>query len=202
MRFQKIFKDTVFLSVLILSIYTSGCKSDFELNENLKGFSFKLIDQDGRQVDFPIEFEGKILVAGFIFTHCPDICPLTVNNMQLVQNAIAKNGGGDDVVFVAVTFDPERDSVALLKKFAGLREINEKNFRFLTGDKKVTDSVMTVMRIVAVPEDSTMIEGDLSYFFSHTDRISLIDQRGFLRKEYSGSKANIEEIVNDIGKLK
>jgi len=202
MKIQKTFKVTVCLSVLILSIYTSGCKSDFELNENLKGFSFKLIDQDGRQVDFPTEFEGKILVAGFIFTHCPDICPLTVNNMQLVQKAIAKNGGGDDVVFVAVTFDPERDSVALLKKFAGLREINEKNFRFLTGDKKVTDSVMTVMRIVAVPEDSTVIEGDLSYFFTHTDRISLIDQRGFLRKEYSGSKANIEEIVNDIGKLK
>lgn len=202
MKIQKTFKVTVCLSVLILSIYTSGCKSDFELNENLKGFSFKLIDQDGRQVDFPTEFGGKILVAGFIFTHCPDICPLTVNNMQLVQNAIAKNGGGDDVVFVAVTFDPERDSVALLKKFAGLREINEKNFRFLTGDKKVTDSVMTVMRIVAVPEDSTVIEGDLSYFFTHTDRISLIDQRGFLRKEYSGSKANIEEIVNDIGKLK
>ncbi len=202
MKIQKTFKVTVCLSVLILSIYTSGCKSDFELNENLKGFSFKLIDQDGRQVDFPTEFEGKILVAGFIFTHCPDICPLTVNNMQLVQNAIAKNGGGDDVVFVAVTFDPERDSVALLKKFAGLREINENNFRFLTGDKKVTDSVMTVMRIVAVPEDSTVIEGDLSYFFTHTDRISLIDQRGFLRKEYSGSKANIEEIVNDIGKLK
>ncbi len=202
MKIQKTFKVTVCLSVLILSIYTSGCKSDFELNENLKGFSFKLIDQDGRQVDFPTEFEGKILVAGFIFTHCPDICPLTVNNMQLVQKAIAKNGGGDDVVFVAVTFDPERDSVALLKKFAGLREINENNFRFLTGDKKVTDSVMTVMRIVAVPEDSTVIEGDLSYFFTHTDRISLIDQRGFLRKEYSGSKANIEEIVNDIGKLK
>lgn len=202
MKIQKTFKVTVCLSVLILSIYASGCKSEFELNENLKGFSFKLIDQDGRQVDFPTEFEGKILVAGFIFTHCPDICPLTVNNMQLVQNAIAKNGGGDDVVFVAVTFDPERDSVALLKKFAGLREINEKNFRFLTGDKKVTDSVMTVMRIVAVPEDSTVIEGDLSYFFTHTDRISLIDQRGFLRKEYSGSKANIEEIVNDIGKLK
>lgn len=202
MKIQKTFKVTVCLSVLILSIYTSGCKSEFELNENLKGFSFKLIDQDGRQVDFPTEFEGKILVAGFIFTHCPDICPLTVNNMQLVQKAIAKNGGGDDVVFVAVTFDPERDSVALLKKFAGLREINEKNFRFLTGDKKVTDSVMTVMRIVAVPEDSTVIEGDLSYFFTHTDRISLIDQRGFLRKEYSGSKANIEEIVNDIGKLK
>lgn len=202
MKIQKTFKVTVCLSVLILSIYTSGCKSEFELNENLKGFSFKLIDQDGRQVDFPTEFVGKILVAGFIFTHCPDICPLTVNNMQLVQNAIAKNGGGDDVVFVAVTFDPERDSVALLKKFAGLREINEKNFRFLTGDKKVTDSVMTVMRIVAVPEDSTVIEGDLSYFFTHTDRISLIDQWGFLRKEYSGSKANIEEIVNDIGKLK
>ncbi len=188
--------------MLLLSTFQSGCKSDFELNENLKGFTFKLVDQDGKPVDFPTQFEGKIVVAGFIFTHCPDICPLTVNNMQLVQKELTKNGDGDDVVFVAISFDPERDSVALLKKFAGMREIDETNFRFLTGDKKITDSVMSVMRIVAVPEDSSLVEGDISYFFTHTDRISLIDQRGFLRKEYSGSKANMEEIINDIGKLK
>ncbi len=202
MKYQKTIKLSVLCLMLLLSTFQSGCKSDFELNENLKGFTFKLVDQDGKPVDFPTQFEGKIVVAGFIFTHCPDICPLTVNNMQLVQKELTKNGDGDDVVFVAISFDPERDSVALLKKFAGMREIDETNFRFLTGDKKITDSVMSVMRIVAVPEDSSLVEGDISYFFTHTDRISLIDQRGFLRKEYSGSKANMEEIINDIGKLK
>lgn len=202
MKYQKTIKLSVLCLMLLLSTFQSGCKSDFELNENLKGFTFKLVDQDGKPVDFPTQFEGKIVVAGFIFTHCPYICPLTVNNMQLVQKELTKNGDGDDVVFVAISFDPERDSVALLKKFAGMREIDETNFRFLTGDKKITDSVMSVMRIVAVPEDSSLVEGDISYFFTHTDRISLIDQRGFLRKEYSGSKANMEEIINDIGKLK
>ncbi|MBK6679291.1 MAG: SCO family protein [Ignavibacteriales bacterium] len=190
------------VSILLLLLLTvSGCKSDFELNENLKGFSFTLSDQDGKTVKFPADQKDKIIVVGFIFTHCPDICPLTVNNMQLVQNAL-KTDGMDDVEFIAISFDPERDTVALLKKFAALREIDERNFKFLTGTRKEIDSLMSVMRIVAVTGDTTMIDGSPSYFYTHTDRISIIDRRGFLRKEYPGSKANIEEIVNDIKKLR
>jgi protein SCO1/2 len=121
--------------------------------------------------------------------------------MQLVQNSLKKEGI-EGVEFVAITFDPERDSVTLLKKFASLREIDENNFRFLTGPRTEIDSLMSVMRIVAVTGDTTMIDETPSYFFTHTDRISLIDQKGFLRKEYPGSKADIEEIVNDIKKLR
>ena len=196
------FQKYLLASFVFLLLLFAGCKSKFELDENLKGFSFKLLDQDGQTVDFPTGFENKVVVVGFVFTHCPDICPLTVNNMQLVQNELIGKGETDDIVFVAISFDPERDTVALLKKFAALREINEKNFRFLTGDKRTTDSVMSIMRIVAVPEDSTIVDGTLSYFFTHTDRISLIDKKGFLRKEFSGSKANTSEIVQDIEKLR
>lgn len=182
-------------------ILVSGCKSDFELNENLQGFSFTLSDQDGKTVKFPQDLKGKIIVVAFIFTNCPDICPLTVNNMQLVQNALKKEGI-DGVEFIAITFDPERDTVSLLKKFASLREVDEKNFRFLTGPRSEIDSLKTVMKIVAVSGDTTMIDGAPSYFYTHTDRISLIDQKGFLRKEYPGSKSNIEEIVNNIKELR
>ncbi|MCA0388018.1 MAG: SCO family protein [Bacteroidetes bacterium] len=196
------FQKYLLASFVFLLLLFSGCKSKFELDENLRGFSFKLLDQDGQTVDFPTDFENKVVVVGFVFTHCPDICPLTVNNMQLVQNELTGKGETDDVVFVAISFDPARDTVPLLKKFAALREINEKNFRFLTGDRKITDSLMSTMRIVAVPEDSTIVDGTLSYFFTHTDRISLIDKKGFLRKEYSGSKANTSEIVVDIEKLR
>lgn len=201
MKNQKLFFFSQTLISLILIFFVISCKSDFELDENLQGFSFTLSDQDGKTVIFPTDQKEKIVVVGFIFTHCPDICPLTVNNMQLVQNML-KEEGINDVEFVAITFDPERDSVKLLKKFAALREIDEKNFRLLTGPRNEIDSLMSVMRIVAVTGDTTMIDGDASYFYTHTDRISIIDQRSFLRKEYPGSKANIEEIVNDIKKLR
>lgn len=201
MKIQKLFFKIQISVSLLLILTISGCKSDFELNENLKGFSFTLSDQDGKTVRFPVDQKDKIIVVGFIFTHCPDICPLTVNNMQLVQKSL-KQEGINEVEFLAITFDPERDSIKLLKKFAALREIDEKNFKFLTGTRKEVDSLMGVMRIVAVTGDTTMIDGDASYFYTHTDRISIIDRRGFLRKEYQGSKANIEEIVNDIKKLR
>jgi protein SCO1/2 len=196
-------KNKIFFILLLfsLSLVYSGCKDDFELDENLRGFSFSLYDQNGVKVAFPTQYKDKIILTSFFFTHCPDICPLTVNNMQLVQKSL-KDRGILNVEFVGITFDPERDTIQLLKKFSAIREIDEKNFKFLTGSKKDIDSLKTVMRIVSIAGDTTKIDGSLSYFFTHTDRISLIDQKGFLRKEYSGSKANIEEIINDIKKLR
>ena len=51
----------------------------------------------------------------------------------------------------------------------------------------------------AVPGDSIKFDnGEKIYLYVHTDRISLIDKEGKIRKNYLGSKANIVEIVNDI----
>lgn len=53
--------------------------------------------------------------------------------------------------------------------------------------------------VKAVPADSSYdADGDLSYYVVPTDRISLIDQNGFLRKNYVVSIANIDKIVNYI----
>ncbi|KAB2909843.1 MAG: SCO family protein [Ignavibacteriales bacterium] len=202
MRITKIFKIVLFPSFFTLFLLVAGCGEKFELNENLQNYSFSLVDQDGKPVNFPAQYKGKILVVGFIFTNCPDICPLTVNNMQKIQEEVGRIGAGEEVEFLAVSFDPERDSVAILKKFAEIREVNETNFRFLTGNKEAIDSLIKVMGIVAIPEDSTVVDNTISYYFTHTDRISLIDQDGSLRKEYSGSKIDTKEIIEDIGKLR
>ena len=56
--------------------------------------------------------------------------------------------------------------------------------------------------VVAFVGDSTVFEdGSKSYYYTHTDRIQLIDQDGRIRKNYLGSAANIDEIVNDVMRL-
>ena len=58
------------------------------------------------------------------------------------------------------------------------------------------------MNILALPGDTTKTEsGSIVYFFTHTDRITLIDKDGRIRNEYRGSKANIQAVVNDIKTL-
>jgi protein SCO1/2 len=105
----------------------------------------------------------------------------------------------DKVKFVVISFDPNRDTPAVLKKFAEIRDITFDNWTLLSGDEQNTKEVMLKFDIKAILADSTYDEyGELSYNVIHTDRISLIDQNGRLRSNYKGSTANLDMILEDI----
>ena len=191
----------IILPVFLISIfYLYGCGSDLPMDENING-SFTLINQDSNKVVFPDDFKGKIIVTGFIYTNCPDICPMTTHNMQLVQNKISDEGI-KNVQFIGISFDPERDTPALLKKYSKLRDINEDNFQFLTGKKETISSLLKEMNVLAISADSSFTDsGEPIYFYTHTDRITIVDQEGHIRAEFSGSQANREKIIEDIKTL-
>lgn len=191
----------IVLLVLVSTIFfLVGCMSDFPLNDPLKD-SYTLINQDSATLNFPKSFSGSVIVAGFVFVNCPDICPLTTHNMQAIQDSVntLKMKG---VEFVAITFDPKRDRPPILKKYLELRNINENNFTFLTGDSAIVSDLMKRFNIVYVSGDTTYTqEGEPNYFYTHTDRITLIDQEGNILKEYKGSTVDIGEVIEDLKKL-
>ena len=153
------------------------------------------------KVNFLQDFKGKIIVAGYIFTNCPDICPLTTNNMRLVQESLSEDEM-KNVQFISISFDPDVDTPETLTKFAAIRNLDLTNWTFLTGSKATIDSLMKDVGVIAFVGDSTVTpNGETINYFVHTDRISLIDEDLKLRKNYVGSKADIEEIVNDINAL-
>jgi protein SCO1/2 len=185
--------------ILLLSI---SCKEELPLNKDLKKKNYNLVNQEGEDVVFPEIIKGQITVMGFIFTHCPDICPMTTHNMYLTEKELKENGI-DDVKFVALSFDPDRDSPEVLKKFAEVRELDFVSWTLLTGEKNTVNELMKRFDVKAIKTDErTDEEGIPEYSMMHTDRISLIDENGRLRKNYKGSTINIEELVNDIITLK
>jgi protein SCO1/2 len=189
------------LIILISVVILSGCKSKFDKDEPLGKKSYSLISQDSTIVKFPQNFAGKPLLLGFIFTNCPDVCPMTSHNFQLVQEE-AKSKGIKDVNFVLISFDPDRDKPWVLNEYAGLRDINTSNFKLLTGNKEDIHTLMKRMQFYAVPGDTSKTsDGDLIYFFMHTDRAYLIDKDSKIRTEYRGSKLNVSEVVDDIHSL-
>ncbi len=191
-------KYSVILIILLLLLFSiNSCKPTLPVEKRIYS-SFQLINQDSAKVIFPNDFKGKILVIGFIFTNCPDICPLTTNNLQLIQQRL-KNEKVNNVEVAALSFDPNRDTPKVLKKFAEIRDIDLDNFEFLTGEKNIVDSLISVMGVKAYSGDTTYTKsGEPVYFYVHTDRISLIDQNGNVRKEYRGSRIDLEEIISDI----
>ena len=102
-----------------------------------------------------------------------------------------------------MSFDPERDTPSVLREFADIRGISFKNWMLLTGDISVIKDLIKRFDVMAVKTDEHRDEdGELTYSMMHTDRISLIDDKGILRKNYKGSTLNFDEIIKDIKSLK
>ena len=189
------------LPLLLSLLIFIGCTKKFDKNVALGNKNFPLLSQDSSVVNFPQDFKGKPYLLGFIFTNCPDVCPLTSHNFQLVQEQ-SKNEGIKGVNFVLVSFDPDRDKPWVLKDYASLRNIDESNFKLLTGGKDTIETLMSKMQVVAVSSDTTQTpDGDLIYFFVHTDRAFLIDKDNRIRAEYRGSKLDVSQAVKDLRTL-
>jgi len=198
---MKKIKIAVSSTFILLTFFLIGCSSKPDVIHDLSGKDYTLIDTDSSIVHFPGDFKGKTVVLGFIYTHCPDICPMTTHNINLVKKELEKQGA-DDVTYLDISFDPDRDSPEVLKKYADVRGINTKEFRFLTGNKKIIKSLLKDCNIYAIPGDTTVTDGDTSYFFIHTDRISVMDPEGKIRAEYKGSTANRTELIKDINRIR
>jgi len=77
-----------------------------------------VITQDGKTLKFYDDvIKGKIVVVSFIYTNCPDICPLTTARIAQVEDALS-DLVGRDIFLISMTVDPERDTPARLKQFA------------------------------------------------------------------------------------
>ncbi len=178
----------------------AGC-SRLPVLEDLSTMKYTFFNQDSARVSFPSTYKGKIAVVSFIYTHCPDICPLTTNNMQRLQDtlAAAKLKG---VEFVTMTFDPNRDTPRVLKEYAEIRGIKFSDWDFLSGSDANTDSVTYAVDVRYFPHDSTYSkDGTLSYYITHTDKCILLDREGRVRGEYSGSQLDFPAIVKDLKSL-
>ncbi|HVK96711.1 MAG TPA: SCO family protein [Flavisolibacter sp.] len=170
---------------------------------------FNLQNHLGQQVSWD-DMEGKVVVASFFFTHCPTICPTLMTNMNALQSGIKSservgNREAKFLQFLSFTVDPERDSVAQLKKWADRFQVNPHNWWLLTGDKKeIYDLAIKEMKVPA--EDGGAVDSN----FMHTDVFVLIDKyrniRGYYhtvvpdleRGGYTADTASLNRLAQDI----
>lgn len=91
-----------------------------------------LTTQDGETVKFFDDLiEDKVVVINFIYTSCPDTCPLETAQLVRVQN-IMGDRLGKDVFFYSISIDPEKDTPEVLREY---KKRFKANWTFLTGEK-------------------------------------------------------------------
>lgn len=84
------------------------------LTPPIQAFDFHLPDQHGRVVSLS-DLRGKAVALTFIYTHCPDVCPLIADNMGHVYRQLGNVANG--VALVAISVDPKGDTPEAIQQF-------------------------------------------------------------------------------------
>src|SRR5215213_4600920 len=92
---------------------------------------FALTSQDGLPVAWA-DFRGRVVAVTFIYTTCPDVCPLLTDKMAHVRDELGA-AFGPEVAFVSITVDPEHDTPEVLKAYAAAFDADLDGWVFLTG---------------------------------------------------------------------
>jgi len=150
-----------------------------------------LTTQDGQPLSLK-ELHGKVVAVTFIYASCTDTCPLLTAKMAGLQAALGADFG-PKVFFLSITVDPERDTPAVLQRYAQSHGVNLAGWAFLTGTPA---EIRQVARRYGIYYKKTP-RGDVD----HTFLTSLVDQSGTLRVQYIGVRFNPDELLRDLQTL-
>lgn len=93
--------------------------------------SFALQDAAGHAVNLT-DFRGKVVILHFIYTNCPDVCPLHAERIAEVQAMVNLSPMKSQVEFVTITTDPSKDRGDLLSAYGRAHGLDPVNWVFLT----------------------------------------------------------------------
>ena len=151
---------------------------------------FSLMDQDGNRFQFATT-RGKLVLATFIFTSCPDVCPFLTAKFAAIERAL-KEKKRTDYVLLSITTDPERDTPKMLRSYAERYKADFRHWLFLTGSRKELTQVWDGFG-VTVRKSGGEIQ--------HTALTTLIDHQGVRRFDYYTDQWEEKEILKDIAFL-
>jgi protein SCO1/2 len=131
---------------------------------------FSLQGSDGRELKLS-RYRGKVVILGFGFTSCPDVCPTTLGTLAQARRSLGTSAANVQVIYVTV--DPERDDAERMKNYlAGF-------------DKSFVGGVGTVAELNAVRNEYGVLAEKKpfgrDFTYSHSSFTYLIDRGGKLR---------------------
>ena len=178
----------IFLFVM-LPIFLSIEKKEDEYIKKFRGSSFSLNDVNN-DIITESSFEGPLTAIFFGFTNCPDVCPMTLNNLDLaIKNLDQEKKDKFKVFFVSI--DPERDSPKVIKDY--LNSFENKIYG-ITGDPK---KIFLMSKSWGVLSEKIFTE-DGNYLINHSSSIILLKDGKHLSR--ISHHANYEDIFKSINK--
>jgi protein SCO1/2 len=92
---------------------------------------FTLEDAEGRAVALQ-DLRDKVVVLHFVYTSCPDVCPLHAERIAEIQEMVNQTPMRELVQFVTVATDPEHDTPEVMRDYGPAHGLDPANWTFLT----------------------------------------------------------------------
>jgi protein SCO1 len=141
---------------------------------------FTLTDQNGKSVKLS-DLRGKAVLIFFGYTHCPDVCPMTMADYKRIKQDLAQTAPelADRVEYVMISVDGQRDTPAVMKKYV---EMFDPSFIGLTGDPDQVANIGVDFGVkVEIQKTSP---NQANYTVAHTSFTYLLDPGGHWRLVY------------------
>ena len=148
---------------------------DFTLTDVLTGADLSLSS-----------LRGQVVVLSFLYTHCPDTCPLTAERFREAQAALGADAAR--VEFVAISVDPVGDTADSVRAFSQDHRLSQR-WHYLTGNRTHLSAVWALYGIGVIDNGTAVVP--------HNDAVYLLDGQGRERVLMHAS-APAETLANNV----
>lgn len=184
------------LLVVLALLLLMGCSDQqwrtTDISEMMPALDFDLVNEDGVEVDETL-YEGKATLLYFGYTHCSDVCPITLAKMATALRRLDADVR-DQIQVLFVSVDPSRDTPEVLKQYT---DAFGPEFIGLTGERTDINAVANRYRVTYDYDDEDTYG---NYTVTHTSAVFAFDPQGdahFMIRDND----TLESIVADLKQL-
>lgn len=145
----------------------------------------------GREIRLGV-LRGKPQVVVMFFATCEFACPILLHDMKRLEAALAKKTR-DEVGFILVTFDSQRDTVAALHAYSEKQQLSPKRWTLLRGEP---DDVRELAALLGIN-----YQRDARGQFAHSNIITLLNREGEIVHQVNGLNTSVEEPAKILTRL-
>jgi len=178
----------IFLFIMLPIVLSIQEKKD-DIVSSYSGSSFVLKDVNNEPITEK-SFQGPLTAIFFGFTNCPDICPMTLSNLNQVLEKLNDDENKKFAVYF-ISIDPEKDSPEIIKKY--LDSFKNKIYG-ITGDPQ---KIFSLSKSWGVLSEKIFTE-DGGYLINHSSSILLLDKGKYIdRISHHENLDNIFKIIKN-----
>ena len=177
----------IFLFIM-LPIFLSKQEKKDEYVASYKGSKFSLKDMNNVTITQK-SFDGPLTAIFFGFTHCPDVCPMTLNKMDIVLSKLKNKNKNVKLFFISV--DPQRDTPEVIKNYLSSFD---NSFIGITGDP---EKIFLLSQSWGIVSQKIFLE-DGEYNVDHSSPVILLKEGKYV--ETISHRDDIKKSLKKINK--